>query len=161
MRDFSCRGRLFLCALLVFASSALCSPAGAQEGVPDAESAPRNGLEADANIDADLDQGSSEADHQLTREIRAKVAANLTLSPAARNVEIETRDGVVTLRGAVRSDAEKTYIATVAEVTSGVRRIDNLLEIEPESDGIEPENDEIEPENDEIESGNPAAPANE
>jgi len=83
-----------------------------------------------AKPDEGLDRGVSEADARLSREIREKVAANMTLSPLARNVVIETRDGVVALRGPVRSDEEKTYIATVAQATAGVVRVDNLIEIE-------------------------------
>ncbi len=48
----------------------------------------------------------------------------------AKNVKIITQDGVVTLRGPVKSAEEKAMIASVAQKTGGVKRVDNQLEVE-------------------------------
>jgi len=45
-------------------------------------------------------------------------------------VKIITRDGHVTLRGPVKNSAEKTTIANVAAKTSGVKGVNNQLEVE-------------------------------
>jgi len=45
-------------------------------------------------------------------------------------VKIIARNGVVTLRGPVKSAAEKSTIATVAGKTDGVKRVDDQLEIQ-------------------------------
>jgi len=46
-----------------------------------------------------------------------------------KNVKIITREGVVTLRGPVKTAAEKTQIGTIATETKGVKRVENQLEI--------------------------------
>jgi hyperosmotically inducible periplasmic protein len=51
------------------------------------------------------------------------------LSVHAKNIKIVTRGGVVTLHGPVNSGAEKAAIEDLAESTSGVKRVDNELEI--------------------------------
>ena len=51
------------------------------------------------------------------------------ISMAGKNVKIITVDGVVTLRGAVKTEREKTEIAGVARKVDGVKRVDNQLEI--------------------------------
>ena len=54
------------------------------------------------------------------------------LSMTAKNVKIITRGGVVTLRGPVKSDKEKTEIAQLAQRIEGVKQVDNQLEIAAE-----------------------------
>ena len=59
------------------------------------------------------DQGSSEADRGITQKIRQGVVKTDALSMTAKNVKIITVDGVVTLRGPVKSDEEKTEIGKI------------------------------------------------
>jgi hyperosmotically inducible protein len=75
------------------------------------------------------DQGGSEADRQLTQQIRKLVVADSKLSAQAKNVKIISLDGVVTLRGPVKSSQEKSEIATIAQGVNGVKRIDNQIEL--------------------------------
>jgi osmotically-inducible protein OsmY len=76
------------------------------------------------------DQGGSEADRTITQEIRKAVVADDALSMNAKNVKIITIDGVVTLRGPVKSAEEKARIASVSTKAAGVKRVDNQLEVE-------------------------------
>ena len=75
------------------------------------------------------DQGESEADRTITQHIRQEVVGNDALSMTAENVKIITDGGVVTLRGPVKSAEERSTIATIAQRTEGVKRVDNQLEI--------------------------------
>jgi hyperosmotically inducible protein len=75
------------------------------------------------------DQGSSEADRTLTQNVRQGVVKADGMSTAAKNVKIVTRDGVVTLRGPVKTDEEKSSIASIAHQVAGVKRVDNQLEV--------------------------------
>ena len=77
-----------------------------------------------------MDQGTSEADRTITQQIRRVVMSHDNLSMDAKNVKIITQDGVVTLRGPVKSADEKATIAAVSKATEGVRRVDNQLEVE-------------------------------
>jgi hyperosmotically inducible periplasmic protein len=74
------------------------------------------------------DQGGSEADRTLTQRVRQGVVDDDTLSTTGKNVKIITVDGVVTLRGPVKTAAEKAAIASIAQGVSGVKSVDNQLE---------------------------------
>ncbi len=65
--------------------------------------------------------------------IRLQLEAALTGHPyiEARRVHVEVRDGVVTLSGSVRSDADRDLIQKVAEDGWGVHGVVNALGLEP------------------------------
>lgn len=66
-----------------------------------------------------MDQGPSEADRKITRDIRQAVMNDSTLSFTAKNVKIITIDGKVTLRGPVKTAAERTAIEAAARKVVG------------------------------------------
>jgi len=74
-------------------------------------------------------QSNAAEDVKLTAAIRKAVVDDASLSVNAHNVKIITQAGVVTLRGPVKSEAEKATIAQKAQAVPGVKRVDNLLEI--------------------------------
>jgi osmotically-inducible protein OsmY len=76
-----------------------------------------------------MDQSESAEDLEITRQIRAAVVGDSSLSVAARNVTIVTRDAVVTLRGNVTSNAERDAIDRHAHQVSGVQRVENMLSV--------------------------------
>jgi osmotically-inducible protein OsmY len=101
-----------------------------EEGRVDADNTKRNARDADGNTVTPMDQGSSDADMSITQQIRKAVVDSDKLSTNAKNIKIITQDGVVTLRGPVKTPEEKAAIASVAQKTGGVKRVDNQLEIE-------------------------------
>ena len=100
------------------------------QGQADADNTKRNARDADGGTLTPMDQGESEADRTITQAIRKEVVSHDGLSTNAKNVKIITVDGVVTLRGPVKSAEERAAIASVATKTNGVKRVDNQLEIE-------------------------------
>ena len=52
-----------------------------------------------------------------------------SLSMTAKNVKIITENGMVTLRGPVKSQAEKSKIAQLAKSAAGQMKVDNQLEV--------------------------------
>jgi osmotically-inducible protein OsmY len=77
------------------------------------------------------DQGGSKADRETTARIRKAIVEDDSLSVAAHNVKIITRDGKVTLRGEVQSSQEKAAVAAIAEGSLGAA-VDNQLTVRPE-----------------------------
>lgn len=71
--------------------------------------------ETDVKVDAltPTDQGTSDADVKTTKDIRAAIVG-ADLSFNSKNVKIITRDGKVTLRGVVSSEAERKTVLTLA-----------------------------------------------
>jgi len=101
-----------------------------ERDAPDADNTGRNVRDRDGTTRTPTDQGSSESDLNITSHIRKAIVANDALSTNAHNVKIITTDGVVTLRGPVKSAEEKATVGVEAERAPGVKRVDNLLEIE-------------------------------
>lgn len=75
------------------------------------------------------DQGENEADRGITQQVRQSVMKEDDLSMNAKNVKIITNNGIVTLRGPVDSESEKAVIGRLAQSASGVKQVDNQLEI--------------------------------
>ena len=100
------------------------------EAPPDADNTGRNVRDRDDRTLTPTDQGNSESDRNITAHIRREIVANDALSTNAHNVKIITTDGIVTLRGPVKTRQEKATVGAVAQRASGVRRVDNQLEIE-------------------------------
>jgi len=76
-----------------------------------------------------IDQGNSKAEIAITAAIRRGVMGDRSLSFTAKNVKIITVGTRVTLRGPVKSDAERTTIENLARQTAGVTDVDDQLEV--------------------------------
>ncbi len=76
-----------------------------------------------------MDQSESEADREITRQIRQALLAPPELSTNAKNVKVITRDGKVTLRGLVDSQSEKDDVAARARAVPAVMDLVNQLEV--------------------------------
>ncbi|HEV7816609.1 MAG TPA: BON domain-containing protein [Janthinobacterium sp.] len=74
-------------------------------------------------------QSNAAADRKLLAAVRRAVVQDKTLSTTARNVKIMAANGVVTLRGPVKSDDEKSKIETLAKQVDGVSSVDNRLDV--------------------------------
>jgi osmotically-inducible protein OsmY len=79
------------------------------------------------------DQSETEADRTITQKIRQAVVGDDSLSMTAENVKIITANGVVTLRGPVKSEAERTEIGATAARIAGAENVRNHLEVAPEN----------------------------
>jgi hyperosmotically inducible periplasmic protein len=75
------------------------------------------------------EQSNAKSDVELTREIRRAVVKDPSLSMLAHNVKIVTANGNVTLRGPVKTEEERTAIASKAQEIAGADKVDNQLEV--------------------------------
>lgn len=67
------------------------------------------------------------SDAVVTSKVKSKLAADPQTS--ALDVDVDTMNGEVTLRGMVATDAEREDAERLARDTDGVREVDNQLEI--------------------------------
>lgn len=75
-------------------------------------------------------QKSNAADMKTTKDIRRSVMADKSLSSYAHNIKIISQNGVVTLKGPVKSDAEKkTLIAKAVAVTGSADRVTDEISV--------------------------------
>jgi osmotically-inducible protein OsmY len=76
-------------------------------------------------------QSQTKEDREITQKIRQAVIDDESLSTYAHNVKIITVDGVVTLKGPVRSADEKRTIEEKAGQIAGMDKIKSEIEIAP------------------------------
>lgn len=77
-----------------------------------------------------MDQSNAPDDMEITRSIRAAVVSDGSLSFSAVNIVIVTNAAVVTLRGNVASNDERSAIVAHARAAPGVARVENLLAVD-------------------------------
>jgi hyperosmotically inducible periplasmic protein len=75
--------------------------------------------------------GQTGDDRKITSEVRQSIMSDNGLSAHAQNVQVQTDNRVVTLRGPVDSPEEKQNIADRAKAIPGVVRVDDLLVVAP------------------------------
>jgi osmotically-inducible protein OsmY len=97
-------------------------------------------VEANARrTDAERTAGDATAigqpDAWLTAKIQAKYFVDDEVK--ARNIDVDTRNGVVTLKGAVGSDAERRQAVAIARNTDGVRDVTDNLRVDATMAGRE------------------------
>lgn len=75
------------------------------------------------------DQSDDRDDVETTKRIRQALIANKSLSIRARNVKVITREGTVTVRGAVQNESEHQAVLSAAWHGAGPDRVDDQLDI--------------------------------
>jgi sporulation protein YlmC with PRC-barrel domain/osmotically-inducible protein OsmY len=96
---------------------------------------PGNGVEPRGNTQGRPDakdkatQGDSPRDMAITSAISREIRELENISPNARKVSVVTRDGRITLSGAVDTAAEKLAIGEIATRNNQGTEVENLLEV--------------------------------
>jgi hyperosmotically inducible periplasmic protein len=118
---------------LLGASLLLAVPAlAAQDQAPAADNTKMNQGDANKGAMTADQQKMNPADRDISKNIRAAVVKDRSLSTYAHNIKIITQDGKVTLKGPVRSDDEKSNIESKAIAVAGAGNVTDLLTIAPE-----------------------------
>lgn len=76
-------------------------------------------------------QKNSQSDVDLTAKIRRSIVSDKSLSTNAHNVKIIAQNGVVTLKGPVHSEAEKSTIEQRASSIAGQSKVKNEIDVKP------------------------------
>jgi hyperosmotically inducible periplasmic protein len=117
-------GCLGLACLTTLPTAAFCQDQTAPATTPD------NSGTNKAHSNTAEQQSEATSDRMLTKKIRQSLVADKSLSTYAHNVKIITRDGMVTLKGPVHSEDEKSAIASkAAEVAGSPDKVTNQLTV--------------------------------
>ncbi len=76
-------------------------------------------------------QKNNKTDVDLTAQIRRSIMKDKSLSVSAHNVKIIAQNGGVTLKGPVRTDAEKITVEKKASEIAGAANVKSEIEIKP------------------------------
>lgn len=75
------------------------------------------------------DQGNSKGDIEITQKIRQAIVSQKSFSTDAKNIKIITVNGMVTLKGPVKSASEKKQIEMLTNRIAGKSKIISQLEV--------------------------------
>jgi hyperosmotically inducible periplasmic protein len=114
-----------LSAAVVFGST---GPATAAEGTAIAPDNTK--MNKQESLTADQ-QKESPADRKITRRIRQAIVKNKTISLDAHNVKIITINGMVTLKGPVRTEKEKKIVEKAATQVAGKGNVTSEIAVAP------------------------------
>jgi osmotically-inducible protein OsmY len=115
--------------LLTFASMGLSAQDSSAARTPDntkVNDRDRNKAEPTAD-----QQKENRPDRDITRDIRRSIVQDKSLSTYAHNVKIISQNGMVTLKGPVRSEDEKAAIEAKAAEIAGKDKVTSQLEVKP------------------------------
>jgi len=87
----------------------------------------------------DANKGATTADQQkmnavdqyITKQIRSSITKDKSLSTYAHNIKIITQAGIVTLKGPVRSEDEKSAVEAKAQKIAGNSNVTSELTVAP------------------------------
>ena len=77
-------------------------------------------------------QAENPADRELAAAIRKSITDDKSLSTYAHNIKVISQNGMVTLKGPVRTDAEKKTIEDTARKMAGASKVKSEITVEPE-----------------------------
>jgi hyperosmotically inducible periplasmic protein len=119
-------------------SLATAGPLAAQQPAPAPDNSKVNARDTKPPQKTAEDQSNKTSDVETTQKIRKAIIDDSTLSTYARNVKIITAKGKVTLKGPVRSDAEKAAIEAKAREVAGEANVTSQITIAPKSGDKKP-----------------------
>jgi osmotically-inducible protein OsmY len=108
-------------ARVLVAGSLLLAPAA-----PAIYAAPQQNKQPTAD-----NQSNHRPDVETTRQVRKALEADHSLSVAAHNVKVITKNGTVTLRGRVKSEDDRAAIKAKAEEIAGKGNVTDELTVAP------------------------------
>ena len=119
-------------ALAFFLSVSLPVLNGAQDAQPKPDNTKVNERDRNSGAATADKQGMTTSDRELTAKIRKSVMADKSLSTYAHNVKIITQDGMVTLKGPVRSgDEAKSITDKAVKIVGSMEKVTNQMSVKP------------------------------
>jgi hyperosmotically inducible periplasmic protein len=131
MNKTHCVGTQVLALGLLLFSGGLPSPAQTPDNKDKSDNTKANKRDRSPD-EATADQQKMNAeDTALVGKIRKSIIADKSLSTYAHNIKIISQNGIVTLKGPVRSDAEvKTIVSKATEAAGGGDKVVNQITVE-------------------------------
>jgi hyperosmotically inducible protein len=99
--------------------------------VPQADDTKTNQRDRNTTEPTADQQKENRSDRDITQQVRKAIMADKALSTYGHNVKVITQNGMVTLKGPVRSEEEKKAIEAKAAEVAGADKITNEMDIKP------------------------------
>jgi hyperosmotically inducible periplasmic protein len=124
--------RILLAGSLMCGAGTLWAQQGNESAPAPADNTKINQRDRNANEPTADQQKENTSDRQLTAQIRRAIVKDKSLSTDAHNIKVIAQGGSVTLKGAVKSDAEKQAIESKAAQIAGEGKVTSELQIAPQ-----------------------------
>jgi hyperosmotically inducible protein len=106
--------------------------AGAQQTTdPQADNTRMNQRDRNSNEATADQQKANRSDRDISQQIRKSIASDKSLSSYGHNVKVITQNGMVTLKGPVRSEEEKKAVEDKAAEVAGADKVTNEIDVQP------------------------------
>ena len=127
--------RIGLFAGLLLGGWAIASAqeAAQEPAAPQADNTKVNQRDRNSNESTADQQKENRSDRDITQQIRKAIVKDKSLSSYAHNVKVITQNGMVTLKGPVRSEDEKMAVAAKAAEVVGQDKVTNQLDVKPKN----------------------------
>ena len=120
-----------IAGFLVGGSTGMVAQDSTTQPTPAADNTKMNQRDRNSNEPTADQQKNNRSDREITRQIRQSIMKDKSLSTYAHNVKIISQNGMVTLRGPVRSEEEKKTIEAKANQVAGEGKVASELDIKP------------------------------
>jgi osmotically-inducible protein OsmY len=102
-----------------------------QTTVPPADNTKMNQRDRNSNEATADQQKANRSDRDITQQIRKSIAGDKSLSTNGHNVKVITQNGMVTLKGPVRSEEEKKAVEDKAAEVAGADKVTSEIDVQP------------------------------
>ena len=126
-----------LCAFMAVLVSVSCAVWAQDSATPEQKPADNSKVNTrDRNDSASTadQQKNNRSDLETARQIRRAIVKDKSLSSYAHNVKVISENGMVTLKGPVRSDEEKMAVESKAAEIAGQDKVQSQIEVAPKGD---------------------------
>ena len=108
-------------------------PASAQQTdqTPQPDNSKMNQQDRNPNEPTADQQKADRSDREITQQIRKSITSDKSLSTYGHNVKVITQNGMVTLKGPVRSEEEKKAVEAKAAEVAGADKVTNEIDVQP------------------------------
>ena len=121
--------RIALFAPFLLSSWAVAS--AQQTTDPQADNTKVNQRDRNSNEATADQQKANRSDRDITQQIRKSIASDKSLSTNGHNVKVITQNGMVTLKGPVRSEEEKKAVEEKAAEVAGADKVTSEIDVQP------------------------------
>lgn len=122
--------RTALCASLL-GGCALAGAQDSQSNAPAPDNTKINQRDRSSDSPTADQQKVNPSDRETTKQIRQAIEKDKSISTYGHNVKVITENGMVTLKGPVRSEEEKRAIEAKAAEIAGPDKVADQLEVAP------------------------------
>ncbi|MGB7602987.1 MAG: BON domain-containing protein [Candidatus Sulfotelmatobacter sp.] len=102
-----------------------------QSPTPQADNTRMNQQDRSPNETTADQQKADRSDREITQQIRKSITSDKSLSTYGHNVKVITQNGMVTLKGPVRSEEEKKAVEAKAAEVAGADKVTNEIDVQP------------------------------